>query len=139
MKRWGKVAAAAVAAVALAACQPADPLAQARRTCADARAEAEARMEACTSAIESGSLDAAERADAQANRGDASYEAGDVTAALRDYTASLDVTPNGAQALKRPRGHPDRERLCSTPPPNRWCATCCRMAASRRRPIISLA
>lgn len=90
MRTWIGVVLAG--ALALAACeQRPDPLADVRRTCADARAEAEARRNACTTLIESGAVEATERAEALAYRGDATREAGDVTAALRDYTAALEI------------------------------------------------
>ncbi|MGE0740933.1 MAG: tetratricopeptide repeat protein [Hyphomonadaceae bacterium] len=93
---------AAVIALALAACErtPPDPLAEARATCADIGAEAEARISACTSLIESGELGDPERSAALSGRGDAAYEAGDVTMALRDYTAALGIDASAPAALK---------------------------------------
>ena len=96
MRKGTWAAGAGLALLALAACeqlsQPADPLAAARRTCASERAEAEARMEACSTLIDSGELSGAERAEALSNRGAATYEAGDVTGAQRDFRAAdLDV------------------------------------------------
>ena len=67
----------ATMAMALAACEPPDPLAEARRACLNERTEAEARVEACSAVLESGELSAADRAAAYSNRGDATYEAGD--------------------------------------------------------------
>jgi tetratricopeptide (TPR) repeat protein len=90
---------AAMAALALAACQPPDPLNEARQTCARAEAEAEARTQACTELLDSGELADADKAAAHANRGAAHYEAGDVTAALRDYEASLRIEPNMPLAI----------------------------------------
>jgi tetratricopeptide (TPR) repeat protein len=94
------LAGAGLALLALAACQPADPLAEARRTCLDAGAEAEARMQACSAMIDSGELSAADRAAAFSNRGAATYEAGDVTAALRDFGAALAADENAMLAVK---------------------------------------
>lgn len=101
----GRLLAMGMALLALAACeqqlqQSGDPLAQARRTCASERAEAEARMEACSTLIESGGLDDADRAAALANRGAATYEAGDVTRALRDFGAALNADENAMLAVK---------------------------------------
>ncbi|MBY0564763.1 MAG: tetratricopeptide repeat protein [Hyphomonadaceae bacterium] len=87
-------------AVALAACeQRADPLAEARAMCADERAESEARMNACTTLIDSGAIEPADRAEALAHRGDATHEAGDVTGALRDYNAALDASADQMRAM----------------------------------------
>lgn len=88
-----------VAGAVLSACQPPDPLAEARRTCANDGAESEARMEACTALIDSGEIQGAERAAALANRGAATEEAGDVTGALRDYSAALDLAPETMRAI----------------------------------------
>ena len=91
---------AGIALLVLAACEPPDPLAEARRTCVNERAEAEARVEACSAVLESGEVSAADRAAAYSNRGDATYEAGDVTAALRDFRAALDADANAMLAVK---------------------------------------
>lgn len=98
MRAWWCVV---VSGLALAACEqaPPDPLAEARRTCVDEGAEAEARMEACTTLIDSGELEAEDRASAFASRGDASNEAGDVTAALRDYSAAIEAAPDTMRAV----------------------------------------
>jgi tetratricopeptide (TPR) repeat protein len=88
------------AALALAACdRQRDPAAAARATCLDESAEAEARMEACSTLIDAGELEGAERAAAFANRGAATYEAGDVTAALRDYNAALQADEGAMLAV----------------------------------------
>ncbi|MBL8531743.1 MAG: tetratricopeptide repeat protein [Hyphomonadaceae bacterium] len=78
-------------ALALLACQrePDDPLAAARAACANAQSEAEARINGCTTLIESGALGEAERAEALANRGAAAEEAGDAESALGDFEAAL--------------------------------------------------
>src|SRR5262245_42114824 len=94
------LAGAGLALIALAACEPPDPLAEARRTCVNERAEAEARMEACSAMIDSGELSAADSAMAYSNRGAATYEVGDVTAALRDFRAALDADENAMLAVK---------------------------------------
>ncbi|MGH6950746.1 MAG: tetratricopeptide repeat protein [Vitreimonas sp.] len=101
-----RLAGAGLALLVLAACdrqqlgQQGDPLAQARQACADEGAEAEARMEACSTLIESGELSSADRAAALSNRGAATYEAGDVTGALRDFRAALDADENAMLAVK---------------------------------------
>lgn len=98
MRSWGVVVLAG--AMALAACeQRADPLAEARRTCADERAESEARTNACTTLVDSGVVEVAERAEALAHRGDATREAGDVTGALRDYNAALESSADLMRAV----------------------------------------
>src|SRR5512145_2014094 len=96
---WG---ASALVLLALTACErtPPDPLAEARAACADAGAEAEARIEACGALINSGSLEDAERGLALSRRGEATQEAGDVTDALRDYNAALAIDEANALALK---------------------------------------
>jgi tetratricopeptide (TPR) repeat protein len=87
-------------AAALAACTPpSDPLAANRAACANADAEADARVAACTALIDSGELDGAERAAVQARRGAAHRAAGAVTPALRDFEAALRVDENNADAL----------------------------------------
>ncbi len=97
-RAWLGVAAVLV----LAACeqtQP-DPLAEVRQSCLGDGVEAEARLEACTVLIDSGTLNGAERGDALAHRGAASEEAGDVTAALRDYRAALQDAPDAMLAVR---------------------------------------
>lgn len=96
---WG---AGLVLVLAVAACErtPPDPLAEARGVCADERAEAEARIEACGTLINSGSLEEAERGISLARRGEATQEAGDVTDALRDYNAALAIDEANALAVK---------------------------------------
>ncbi|HYD74308.1 MAG TPA: tetratricopeptide repeat protein [Candidatus Binatia bacterium] len=96
MRRW----LAAGMLLALAACQPADPLALDRATCADADAAVEPRVAACTRLIESGEGDDAARAEWQALRGDAYYEADSVTPALRAYEAALRLDESNARALE---------------------------------------
>ncbi len=81
--------------LALAACGKSDPLADARAACANG--EAEARVAACTTMLESGALDEAERAAVLANRGAA--RVGDVTASLRDYEAALASDAGNMQAV----------------------------------------
>ena len=100
-KRWGWVAGLALV-LATAACErtPPDPLAEARRVCADDGAEAEARMEACGALVDTGTIEEAERGVALARRGAATQEAGDVTDALRDYNAALAIDEANALALK---------------------------------------
>lgn len=90
-----------VAMAALAACDSVsdDPLARNRVTCANANAEAAERDAACTALIDSGELDEAARAEAQAHRGVARRAAGQVTPALRDFEAALRVDENNAEAL----------------------------------------
>lgn len=89
------------AALALAACgSNPDPLASSRAVCADEARAADARIAACTALIDSGELEAGERADAQALRGRAYRDAGDVTAALRDFEAALRVNENQFVALE---------------------------------------
>lgn len=97
-----KRAAWLAAALLLAACQQeaADPLAQNRAVCVDAERAAPARIEACTTLLESGELDEAARAEAQAHRGAAHRAAGDVTAALRDFEAALRASAEQPQALE---------------------------------------
>lgn len=90
----------AVLGVVLAACQPSDPLAQARADCARANLAADARIAACTQLIESGDLDDGERAEAQASRGEAHYAADAVTPALRDFEAALRLDENNPRALE---------------------------------------
>lgn len=96
MKRWLALG----IVLALAACQPRDPLAQDRAACADADRGAEARIEACTRLVESDVLDDAERAEAQALRGVAHYDNDAVTPALRDFEAALRLDENNARALE---------------------------------------
>lgn len=84
----------------LAACTEPDPLTEARRTCLDGGVESEARIEACSSLIDSGELPVDERADVFASRGAAQAEAGDVTAALRDYGAALELDADTMLAVK---------------------------------------
>jgi len=96
MKRWFWL----YAVLALAACEPRDPLAQDRAICADADRSADERIEACTRLVESDALDAADRAEAQAMRGAAHYDADAVTPALRDFEAALRLDENNARALE---------------------------------------
>jgi tetratricopeptide (TPR) repeat protein len=96
MKRWLGLG----IVLALAACQPKDPLAEDRAACADTHAAADARIEACTHLIESGRLEDAPRAEAQAMRGDAQFAKDAVTPALRDYEAALRLDENNARALE---------------------------------------
>lgn len=95
MKRWF----AAGIVLALAACEQPDPLAEDRTACGRAGG-GEARIAACTRLIESGGLDDAARAEAQALRGDAHYAGDAVTPALRDYEAALRLNENNARALE---------------------------------------
>jgi len=96
MKRW----LATGIVLALAACQPPDPLAQDRAACADEDRLYEARVAACTRLIESGELDDAARAEVQALRADAHYTHDAVTPALRDFEAALRLDENNARALE---------------------------------------
>ncbi len=96
MKRW----CAAVIVLALAACQPSDPLAQDRAACRAADRAGEERVAACTRLVESGQLEGGERAEVQALRADAHYAAGAVTPALRDYEAALRLDENNRRALE---------------------------------------
>jgi len=90
-----------VLALALAACErhAEDPTSVAREVCADVGAEAEARIEACRTLIDSGALTVEERVRAFSNRGTAQYEAGDVTAALRDFNAALEMDGEAGGAM----------------------------------------
>lgn len=83
----------AALALGLAACEEPDPLAQARADCAGGELDAAARAAACSTLIDSGALDDAERAAALAHRGDAQFSAGDPTAALRDFNTALGLNP----------------------------------------------
>jgi tetratricopeptide (TPR) repeat protein len=94
MKRW--VVAGMV--LALAACQQADPMAENRRTCADADENTAARVAACTALIESGDLDTGAEADALANRG-AARRGDELTPALRDFEAALRLNEDQPLAL----------------------------------------
>lgn len=98
MRAW---VAMVVAAAALAACDRVsdDPLARDRVTCENANADATERDTACTALIDSGELNEAARAEAQAHRGVARRAAGQVTPALRDFEAALRVDENNAEAL----------------------------------------
>lgn len=96
MRRWLAVG----LILALAACQPADPLAQDRSLCADADAAVEPRVAACSRLVESGEQDEVARAEWQALRGDAYYGADSVTPALRDYEAALRLDENNARAME---------------------------------------
>ncbi len=96
MRRW----VAAGMLLALAACQPSDPLAQDRAMCADADAAVEPRVAACSRLIESGEGDDPARAEWQALRGDAYYGADEVTPALRAYEAALRLDESNARALE---------------------------------------
>jgi tetratricopeptide (TPR) repeat protein len=95
MKRWLALG----IVLALAACQPSDPLAQNRRACADVDEDPTARVAACTALIESGELDEPARADALANRGAAHRAAEEVTPALRDFEAALRINADQPRAL----------------------------------------
>lgn len=92
------------ATAALAACDrlstTADPSAQNRRDCENARTEPAKRLEACSAWMDTGELDAAERAAAHAHRGAAARAGGDVSYALRDFDAALDLQPDNAEALE---------------------------------------
>jgi tetratricopeptide (TPR) repeat protein len=96
MKRW----LVAGTVLALAACQQADPMAENRRACADANAEPAERVAACTRLMESGDLDDAAQAEAQALRGAAHYANDAVTPALRDFEAALRLDAGNARALE---------------------------------------
>jgi tetratricopeptide (TPR) repeat protein len=95
MKRWLALG----IVLALAACQPPDPMAENNRTCAEADAEPANRVVACTALIESGELDEPARADALANRGAAHRAGDDVTPALRDFEAALRIDAEQPLAL----------------------------------------
>lgn len=86
-------------ALALAACGKPDPLAEARRACAQAE-EAEAKIEACTTFIEMDGAEPGARSEALAERGAAHQEAGDVTNGLRDYAAALELNSDNMAAVK---------------------------------------
>ncbi|MBY0567779.1 MAG: tetratricopeptide repeat protein [Hyphomonadaceae bacterium] len=90
-----------IAVAGLAACErrAADPMAQNRDVCADNDRESAERVAACSALIDSGELDEAARAEAQAHRGSAYREAGQVTPALRDFEAVLRVNEGNAEAL----------------------------------------
>lgn len=89
------------ALAALAACDmiERDPMAQNRAICAGDSGAAAERIAACSALIDSGELDEAARAQAQAHRGAAYREAGEVTPALRDFEAALRVDESNAEAL----------------------------------------
>ncbi len=91
---------AVIGVLALAACEPSDPLAASRATCADADRAPADRITACSALIDSGELDEAQRAEIQAHRGGAHREAGDVTPALRDFEAVLRVDEDNSEALE---------------------------------------
>jgi tetratricopeptide (TPR) repeat protein len=76
-------------ALALAACGESDLLTAARAACENADSEPEARINACTTLIETGDLDAASHAAALARRGSALQEGGDAQAAMADFNAAL--------------------------------------------------
>jgi|CXWL01.1.fsa_nt_gi tetratricopeptide (TPR) repeat protein len=88
----------AVAVLALAACGKTDPLTQAHTACANGEGDAQSRIAACSTLIDSGDLDDASRAAALVNRGTAIREGGDVTAALRDFDAALNADADNMQA-----------------------------------------
>jgi tetratricopeptide (TPR) repeat protein len=96
MKRW----LVAGSLLALAACQPPDPMAENRSACANAEREPAERVVACSALIESGELDEAARADALANRGAAHRAGDDVTPALRDFEAALRANADQPVALE---------------------------------------
>lgn len=96
--RWAALAALAFLAACEAEVAGGDPLAQARRDCADAAQAAAARVSACSAIISSEAADDSARADALAARGDAQRAAGDPTAALRDFAAALTLRPDNAEA-----------------------------------------
>lgn len=98
--RGSWIAGAVLLAVGVAACeQERDPLAEARAACASAAGEAEARIQGCTTLIDSGQIEGADRAAALANRGAAHFEAGDNTAALRDFNGALELNNDNMQAV----------------------------------------
>lgn len=88
-----------VAAVALAACtqQPADPLAQDREACINARGPD--RVTACDAVIDNAGQAIADRVGALNMRANAKREAGDVTGAMRDYQAALALDDANTFAL----------------------------------------
>lgn len=90
-----------VLVLALSACTPpADPLAEAKRDCADASKETEAQIAACTTVIGSGALDDANRSIALANRGSALADSGDTPAAMRDFRAALELNSDNMHAVR---------------------------------------
>jgi tetratricopeptide (TPR) repeat protein len=91
--------AAAAVTLALTACAKPDPLAQAKADCADAGKQASVQISACTTVLDSGTLDAANRAIALANRGSAQRASGEVTDALRDFNAALQLNGDNMQAV----------------------------------------
>lgn len=95
------IAGAVLLAVGVAACeqQEQDPLAEARAACANAESEAEARIQGCTTLIDSGQLEGSDRAAALSNRGSARFEAGDTTEALRDFNSALQLNADNMQAV----------------------------------------
>lgn len=87
----------AILAVSLTACDRTEVVDDSAR-CLTAE-EAEAKIEACTAAVQNESLTAQQRATAYSVRGEAQEEAGDVTAALRDFGAAIDLDGENAEAL----------------------------------------
>lgn len=87
----------ALAALALAACDRTDVVDDSER-CLTAQ-DAEAKIEACTTAAQNESLTPEQRSVAYSTRGDAQGEAGDVTAALRDYGSALELDEENLAAL----------------------------------------
>lgn len=96
MRRFWLMGAAALA-LSLGACERQTAEVDAMGACLNAE-EAEAKIEACTTAGQNETLTPQQRSLAYSTRGDANDEAGDVTAALRDYSEALrldDANPAG--------------------------------------------
>lgn len=88
----------AVLALSLAACEREAAQVDDMNVCLSAE-EAEAKIEACTTAAQNEALSPEQRSLALSTRGDANDEAGDVTAALRDYSQSLQLDEANPAAL----------------------------------------
>lgn len=88
----------AALALALAACERSDGPVDLASACFDAE-EIQARIAACTTAAEDGSLPAELRSQALSTRAAAHHESGEVTAALRDYGGALELDSANPSAL----------------------------------------
>lgn len=88
----------AALALALAACEREAEQVDVANACFHAE-EVEARISACTTAIEDNALTPQLRSQALSTRAGAHDEGGDVTAALRDYVAALELDAENPDAL----------------------------------------
>lgn len=95
----------AMAVLALAACQEADPQAASKRACDSEDSDPTNRIGACTTLLEEGGeMEEADRAAALAHRGSAQLKKGEPTAALADFRAALGIDENNTDAMI---GHAD--------------------------------